>query len=125
MSGKVRRFDAVWASTLPWDCLIRETNCVSPTHDHSPMVGDKCAACPQLLVDGEECYAVTDLPRRKGREQWVCWRHVRDEPVTVPAAAAIPESPAKCDVMSFGRECSFVLDHDLPHSWAAISESST
>jgi hypothetical protein len=62
-----------WASTIPWDCLIRETHCCHPVHDHSPMVNDPCAVkdCGKPLLDGEECYAVTQL------EGWVCWRHVR------------------------------------------------
>jgi hypothetical protein len=72
-----------WASTLPWDCLVRDTDCCSPTHDHSPMANDPCAVqdCEHLLAAGEECYAVTQLGRDDDREQWVCWRHVRDEPV--------------------------------------------
>lgn len=82
-----------WASTTPWDCLIRPTRCCSPTHDHSPMVGDPCAVsgCESLLVADEECYAVVELGRVtappaqspagpvREREQWVCWRHVRPD----------------------------------------------
>lgn len=64
-----------WASTLPWDCLIRDTNCCSSTHDHSPMVNDECAVrgCGHELRDGEECYAVTQF------DGWVCWRHIRPD----------------------------------------------
>jgi len=70
-----------WASTLPWDC-------VKPGHTHTPMVGDPCAIddCRKPLRGREECYAVTQLDRLPdGREQWVCWRHVRpdDGPITV------------------------------------------
>lgn len=76
-----------WAETTPWDCLVRETGCISATHDHNPMVDQPCAApqCDELLKIGETCYAVTQLDRdENGREQWVCWRHVRpdDGPIT-------------------------------------------
>jgi len=62
-------FDA-WASTLPWNCLIRETSCVHPTHEHDPMVDDPCAVetCRKPLKEREECYVTTQL------EGWVCWR---------------------------------------------------
>jgi hypothetical protein len=71
-----------WAQTFPWDCLIRPTNCVSPTHDHSPMVDDPCAVedCQEPLKDREVCYAVTQLPRGHAKhERWVCWRHVHPD----------------------------------------------
>jgi hypothetical protein len=88
-----------WASTIPWDCLVRDTRCCNPTHDHSPMVGDPCAVedCRKPLVADETCYAVVQYGRITGpplqnpagrvrdREQWVCWRHVRpdDGPIKV------------------------------------------
>lgn len=74
-----------WASTLPWDCLVRPTDCVSATHNHSPMVGQQCAApgCEHALIEGETCYAVTEVERVEDREQWVCWRHVGEHPVVV------------------------------------------
>lgn len=78
-----------WASTIPWNCLVRATGCVAgPAHNHSPMVNDPCAVddCREPLRDGETCYAVTQLGRRPdGSEQWVCWRHVRpdDGPITI------------------------------------------
>lgn len=84
-----------WASTIPWDCLVREDTkcCAGPAHDHDPMVNDPCAVegCDKLLLAGEECYAVTQFKRVTGpppqnpagrvrsREQWVCWRHVRPD----------------------------------------------
>lgn len=70
-----------WAETVPWDCLVRETNCCSPTHNHSPMVGDLCAveACGKPLLEDETCYAVTEMERVDGREPWVCWRHVHPD----------------------------------------------
>lgn len=82
-----------WASTLPWDCLARDTGCAHTSHDHSPMVSDPCAEpqCDELLVANEECYAVTELEgyvgpppqdpngRVRRRERWVCWRHVRPD----------------------------------------------
>lgn len=89
----------VWASTVPWDCLIRRTPCCSTDHDHDPMVGDPCAVldCREPLANRQVCYAVTQLgqvtgppPQRpagrvRQREQWVCWRHVRpdDGPIRV------------------------------------------
>jgi hypothetical protein len=90
-----------WASTLPWNCLARETGCISATHDHSPMVNDPCAEpqCDELLAENEECYAVTELPsieapplqnpagRVRRREQWACWRHVRPDDGPVRATA--------------------------------------
>jgi hypothetical protein len=77
-----------WASTLPWDCLVRDTGCVHPTHQHDPMADDPCAIedCREPLRADETCYAVTELPRGvDGREQWVCWRHVRpdDGPISI------------------------------------------
>jgi len=76
-----------WAQTFPWECRVRDTGCCSPTHDHSPMVGDICAEpqCSEPLKAGEVCYAVTELKRRHDREQWVCWRHVHPdrEPVKI------------------------------------------
>lgn len=71
-----------WAETLPWDCLIRPTPCISSSHNHTPMVNDPCAHpdCAELLVENEVCYAVVEVPRSaEGREVWVCWRHVVDE----------------------------------------------
>jgi hypothetical protein len=50
-----------WAETIPWECLVRETNCCAgPEHDHSPMVDDPCAVedCREPLRLGETCYAV-------------------------------------------------------------------
>lgn len=78
-----------WANTLPWDCLVRETGCVSTMHDHSPMVDQPCAAedCGMPLRNREVCYAVTQLGRdTDGRERWVCWRHVRPDygPLRIP-----------------------------------------
>lgn len=63
---------SAWASTFPWTCT---------DHNHSPLVGDLCAVedCRESLVAGEECYYVTELPRRNGVEQAVCWRHVRPD----------------------------------------------
>lgn len=91
--SKTRTKCNAWAETQPWPCLVRATNCCSPTHDHSPMVGDGCAHpdCTWLLPENEVCYAVTQIEREDGREQWVCWRHVVDEsgefmeePIRVP-----------------------------------------
>jgi hypothetical protein len=91
-------FDA-WAETIPWDCLIRDTGCVSSTHDHSPMVNQPCAIdrCAEPLLRGETCYAVTQLERLpNGHEPWVCWRHVRpdDGPIRVSTSAPIEEDPS-------------------------------
>jgi hypothetical protein len=88
-----------WASTIPWDCLVRDTRCCHPTHDHDPMVGDPCAVedCRKSLLADETCYAVVQYRRISGplpqnpagrvrdREQRVCWRHVRpdDGPIKV------------------------------------------
>lgn len=71
-----------WAETLPWDCLVRQTGCVSSTHDHNPMVDQPCSApqCDEPLKANEVCYSVTELERdENGREPWVCWRHVRPD----------------------------------------------
>jgi hypothetical protein len=71
-----------WAQTFPWDCLIRPTSCISPTHDHNPMVGDLCAVegCGEPLRDRESCYAVIELKRGDAKhERWVCWRHVHPD----------------------------------------------
>lgn len=72
-----------WAETTPWECLVRPTDCCSPTHDHSPMVNDLCAVdgCAEPLLEGEVCYAVTELRRAPDgvHPQWVCWRHVRPD----------------------------------------------
>jgi hypothetical protein len=82
-----------WAQSFPWDCLVRETNCVSATHDHSPMVGDPCAVpeCREPIRERESCYLVTQYGRVTGpppqnpqgpvreREQYVCWRHVHPD----------------------------------------------
>lgn len=68
-----------WAETTPWECLIRETGCCSPTHNHSPMVNDPCAhpGCIELLVADESCYAVIEIETTNdGSMAWVCWRHV-------------------------------------------------
>lgn len=81
-----------WASTQPWDCLVRETTCVSATHSHSPMVDQPCAVedCREPLRDREVCYYVTQLGRdADGHEQAVCWRHVRPDqgPIVVKVAS--------------------------------------
>lgn len=71
-----------WAETTPWDCLVRDTGCVSETHDHAPMANQACAVadCGEPLLAGETCYAVTTLERLpNGHEPWVCWRHVRPD----------------------------------------------
>lgn len=72
-----------WAETIPWECLVRETNCCAgPAHDHSPMVNDPCAVedCGEPLLIGQTCYAVTQVGRdERNREQWVCWRHVHPD----------------------------------------------
>jgi hypothetical protein len=79
-----------WAATTPWD---REGH---PTWK-GPCVGDVCAVedCDETLLANEECYYVTQLPRREdGSEQAVCWRHVRpdDGPISaVPAVSGDPE----------------------------------
>lgn len=79
-----------WASTIPWDCLVRQTRCCAgPEHEHDPMANDPCAVpeCAQPLLVDEECYAVIELKRGPdNREPWVCWRHVRPDegPVRVP-----------------------------------------
>jgi hypothetical protein len=74
-----------WAQSFPWDCLIRPTNCCSPTHDHAVMVDDICAApqCDEPLKDREACYRVVQV------EGYVCWRHVHpdDGPLLYPAGA--------------------------------------
>jgi hypothetical protein len=44
------------------------------------MIGDACAVpdCREQLRAGEPCYYVVQVPRdATGREQAVCWRHVR------------------------------------------------
>jgi hypothetical protein len=63
-------YDA-WASTIPH----------APGHHHGPRVGDECAEpqCTEPLRKGEECYYVVQLPEIDGREQAVCWRHVRPD----------------------------------------------
>lgn len=71
-----------WAETTPWDCRIRDTGCVSETHDHAPMANQPCAidSCGEPLLANETCYAVTNLERLpNGHEPWVCWRHVRPD----------------------------------------------
>jgi len=78
-----------WGSTFPWTCLIRQTRCCSAIHDHIPMVNDPCAIedCREPLLVDQECYFVAEMPRDEyGREQAVCWRHVRPDkgPLTVP-----------------------------------------
>lgn len=90
-------YDA-WAETIPWDCLIRDTGCISSTHDHSPMANQPCAIakCAKPLLPDETCYAVTQLERGEdGHEQWVCWRHVRpdDGPVRATGPTPIEETP--------------------------------
>jgi hypothetical protein len=74
-----------WASTFPWDCLVRETGCCSASHKHTPMVGDPCAICGNPLGVNEECYYVTEPPNPELRsdDQPVCWRHVRDAPTRI------------------------------------------
>lgn len=73
-----------WAQSFPWDCLIRPTGCVSPTHQHTPMVDDPCAVddCRKPLRDREACYRVTE------QGGYVCWRHVHpdDGPFLYPTA---------------------------------------
>lgn len=83
-----------WAETEPWTCLIHPTNCVSATHDHSPMANDLCAVedCCEPLVENETCYAVTELPRLAAwHERWVCWRHIRPDkgPLRITAASRL------------------------------------
>lgn len=72
-----------WAQSFPWDCLIRETSCVSATHGHAVMVDQPCAVedCRKPLRDREVCYRVVEV------DGYVCWRHVRpdDGPLLVPA----------------------------------------
>jgi hypothetical protein len=75
-----------WASTIPWDCHVRDTGCVHPTHRHTPMANAPCAVaeCAQPLRVDETCYAVVELPAAIGadgysHQQWVCWRHVRPD----------------------------------------------
>jgi len=83
-----------WAETRPWDCLVNpDTRCASTTHNHSPMVGDRCAVpeCREPLLAGERCYYVIQLPRDPfGHEQAVCWRHIRPAQGPLQAAPAIP-----------------------------------
>ena len=74
-----------WAETLPWDC----PNHAAHTHAHNPTVNQPCAIvdCGEPLLARESCYLVTQLDRdEQGREQYVCWRHVRpdDGPIRVP-----------------------------------------
>ncbi|WP_047892556.1 hypothetical protein [Micromonospora sp. RV43] len=66
---------SAWAQSFPWDCLIRDTDCSSATHDHHPMVDQPCAVenCREPIRDRESCYMVTE---QKG---WVCWRHVHPD----------------------------------------------
>jgi hypothetical protein len=88
--------ETAWAETIPWVCLIRETSCCSPDHDHSPMAYDECAfpGCPELLVPDEVCYGITGLSRQpSGHEPWVCWRHVRPEPVRLANEETTPDGP--------------------------------
>ena len=64
-----------WAETTPHAC---EPGCSKP-HAH---VGDPCDApqCNERLNAEESCYAVTELERdAKGREPWVCWRHIQPD----------------------------------------------
>lgn len=72
-----------WAQSFPWDCLIRETNCASDTHDHDVMVDQPCAVpdCGEPIRDRESCYRVVQM------EGYVCWRHVHpdDGPRLYPA----------------------------------------
>jgi hypothetical protein len=64
-----------WAETFPWDCLVRETGCCSPTHAHKPMVDQPCAVedCQEPLREREVCYLVVEV------EGHVCWRHVHPD----------------------------------------------
>ena len=53
----------------------------TPVSDPTPgwegaVVGTPCPICGEPLADGERCYAVTELDRVDGREQWVCGKHV-------------------------------------------------
>lgn len=75
-----------WASSFPWDCLIRDTGCVSPTHKHNPMVDQPCAveSCGKPIKERETCYRVTEV------EGYVCWRHVH--PDEGPKLYPAPES---------------------------------
>ena len=70
-----------WAETVPWACLVRPTACIHPTHDHSPMVGDPCAACGEPLLEYEACYSVIEIRQAADARHppWVCWRHVRPD----------------------------------------------
>jgi hypothetical protein len=71
--------DTAWAETLPWDCLLRPTTCISPDHKHSPMANDPCALCGAPLLENQSCYRVIHGP-----DGWVCWRHVgRSGPVDI------------------------------------------
>lgn len=74
-----------WAETLPWDCLAHpSTTCISPDHNHSPMVNEPCAVCGAPLLENQACYAVLELPRTDTRMPWVCWRHVgRTGPIDI------------------------------------------
>lgn len=83
-----------WAQSFAWDCLIRETNCASTTHNHAPMVGDLCAVpdCDEPIRERESCYMVTD-PDIDG---WVCWRHIHpdDGPKLYPPSTFPLRRPA-------------------------------
>lgn len=73
-----------WAETAPHAC---EPGCDKP-HVH---VNDPCDApqCDEPLLANESCYSVTELERdAKGREPWVCWRHIQPDggPTRVGAA---------------------------------------
>ncbi len=64
-----------WAQSFPWDCLIRDTGCVSATHAHAVMVDQPCAVedCRKPIRDRESCYRVVEV------EGYVCWRHVHPD----------------------------------------------
>lgn len=74
-----------WAETIPWECLERNTGCISKTHDHSPMVGDKCGICRELFVAEQRVFAVSELPPVTHGDhthpQWVCEDEIEKEPV--------------------------------------------
>jgi hypothetical protein len=64
-----------WAESIPWECLVRPTNCISEDHKHQPMVGQPCAVpdCDEPLLENETCSMVVEV------EGYVCWRHVRPD----------------------------------------------
>lgn len=82
-----------WAETTPWTCRIAATECISQSHNHSPMANQPCAIerCAEPLLPDEVCYAVTSLERLpNGHEPWVCWRHVRPDDGPIRATGSDP-----------------------------------